>query len=120
MKRVHLVALSSLLLIGVLTIAGCQDRTRISKILENPDRYANTSVQVAGRVTKTYGVNLIIAEAGAYQLDDGSGKIWVISKNGLPREGSEVGLRGMVSGGVKLIGQTFGTVIREDERKTRE
>ena len=119
MKRMNLIVMSAILLIGMVLIAGCQDRTKISKILGDPDRYMNDTVQIAGKVTKAYGVNLIIAEAGAYEVDDGSGKIWVLSKTGMPEEGSEVGLKGKVSGGIKLMGQTFGTVIREDERKTR-
>lgn len=91
----------------------------ISSILERPDKYMSKDVIVAGRVAKTYEVNLFITEAGAYQLDDGSGRIWVITKTGVPSEGTEVGLKGEVSGGVKLLGETFGAVVHEHDRRTR-
>jgi hypothetical protein len=31
---------------------------------------------------------------GAFQLDDGTGTIWVVSTRGVPREGARVGVRG--------------------------
>jgi hypothetical protein len=120
MKRTYLILLTLLLLISVFTIAGCKTkRTMISSILQQPDRYLNSDVAVAGRVTETHTVNLFIAEAGAYKLDDGSGTIWVITKTGVPQRGDEIGLTGKVDGGVKLLGETFGCVIREQERRRR-
>ena len=120
MKRTHLIILAILLAICALLVTGCKaKRTMISSILERPDHYYNKDITVAGRVVKTYAVNLFIAEAGAYQIDDGSGKIWVITKTGVPQEGSEVGLKGKIDGGVKLLGEKFGCVIREHERRYR-
>lgn len=120
MRRLLSIVLIAVLTISILLLAGCkQKRTMISDILEKRDKYFDKEVIVAGRVTKTYGVNLFIAEAGAYELDDGSGKVWVITKVGTPQEGDEVGLKGIVSGGVKLGGETFGAVIRERERRSR-
>ncbi len=108
------------MLISALLIVGCnQKRTMINWILQNPDKYFNKEVIVAGQVRETHGVNLYIAEAGAYQIDDGSGLIWVITKTGLPMQGDEVGLKGRVDGGVKLFGERFGVVIQEHERRTR-
>ncbi len=118
MKRISLVILAVLLAVGGLMVAGCKgDRIMISKILERPDYYRDRDVVVAGRVTETHAVNLFIAEAGAYQLDDGSGKIWVITKTGVPERGDELGVKGRVDGGVKLFGESFGSVIRETERR---
>ena len=105
--------------LSVLAVAGCTNRTKISSIFERPDHYFGRDVAVAGRVTETHALNLIIAEAGVYQLDDGSGKIWVITKTGVPEKGDEVGLKGKVDGGVKLFGEKFGAVIREQERRWR-
>lgn len=120
MKRVHWIALALLMLISVFSVTGCKDkRTMISKILERPDKYVGHEVKIAGEVTKTYSVNLILAEAGAYQIDDGSGKIWVVTRTGVPREGAKVGLRGDVSSGLKIAGQLFGAVIQEQERRYR-
>jgi hypothetical protein len=120
MKRTPLLILAALTLIAALMLAGCEDkRTRISSILERPEKYMNDDVIVAGKVTDTYSVNLFIAEAGAYRLDDGTGKIWILTRTGVPEEGTEVGLKGEVTGGVKIMGESFGAVVKERERKTR-
>lgn len=121
MKRVSLIVFAATLMLAALCIVGCQNNTtRISRILENPDRYVDRDVQIAGVVTKSYGIDIIIAEAGAYQVDDGSGKIWVRTRNGAPREDAKVWVKGSVSRGVKLKGDTFGAIIREKERRTRD
>lgn len=120
MNRIRWICLAAALIFSMLIVNGCKDeRTMINKILERPDKYVGKEVKIGGEVTKSYSVNLILAEAGAYQVDDGSGKIWVITKTGVPREGSLVGLKGDVSSGMKLLGQTFGAVVREEERKTK-
>ena len=106
--------------VALLAVAGCRDnRTSIGRILENPDRYLDREVTVAGEVTKVYSAPLIIAEPGIYQIDDGTGLIWVITKYGTPRVGSEVGLKGIVESPIKLLGEHIGAVIREERRKTR-
>ena len=117
MKKSQLLIVATFLLIAVL-VAGCTDHTRIASILNNPNDYIGKEVVIAGTVTRTYGVNLIIAEAGAYQVDDGSGKIWVFTKSSVPSEGTKIGLKGMVSDKIELLGQTLTAVIQEKERRT--
>ncbi|MHB9131784.1 MAG: hypothetical protein ACYDBB_11935 [Armatimonadota bacterium] len=117
MSNKHLFLMAALLTITIL-VAGCTDRTRIAKILDNPDLYLNKEVTIAGTITKTYKVDLIIAETGAYQVDDGSGKIWVITRSSVPSEGTKVGLKGTVSDKINLFGQTITVVIREKDRRT--
>lgn len=118
MRMKYLLSLLALLSITIL-IAGCSDRTKISKILNNPDQYVNKEVTIAGTITKTYSVNLIITEAGAYQVDDGSGKIWVITKTSVPKEGTKVGLTGTVSDKINLLGLATGVVIEEKDRRVK-
>lgn len=119
MKRTHLTILAVMLIVATVVLAGCSNRTKISSILDSPDRYMNREVLIGGTITKTYAVNLIIAEPGAYQVDDGTGKIWVTTQNGVPQEGRTVGVKGTVTSGLKVGGQTFGTVLRETERQTK-
>jgi hypothetical protein len=121
MKRTVVLILISLIAAGALFIAGCKnnDRTMISSILERPDKYMDRNVYIGGEVMRTYSVNLVIAEAGAYQIDDGSGKIWVITRTGVPREGAKVGLKGRVDTGIKIGREVFGAVVREEERRTK-
>lgn len=100
-------------------MAGCKDtkRTSISSILQRPETYIDRPVILAGEVTKVYAVNLLIAEAGAYQIDDGTGKIWVITRTGVPKVGSKVGLKGRVSNGARLGKEVVGAVIKEGEHR---
>lgn len=121
MKKTIFVILAVILAFGSFTLSGCKDndRIKISSILNKPDKYVDHEVTVAGEVTKRYEVDLFITEAGAYQIDDGTGKIWVITKTGVPKEGVKVGLKGTVSSGFKLGRDVFGAVIKENERRTR-
>jgi hypothetical protein len=120
MKRTHLVILAVVLIVTVVALSGCgQGRTRISDILNNPNKYMGREVLVGGTVTKTYEVSVVIAELGAYQIDDGTGKIWVTTQTGVPQEGRTVGVKATVSSGFRLAGETVGVVLREIERQTK-
>lgn len=118
MSRTHLIVLTLALLAAALLLAGCKDnRTRISAILGHPEEFADREVMIGGMVTKTYAADLVITEAGAYQVDDGTGKIWVLTKNGVPEKGRRVALKGTVASGLKIAGESLGAVLREVERR---
>jgi hypothetical protein len=108
--------LSSLLLASVLVLTACPSRTEIGKINSDPDRYFNKEVGVAGTVTDSYGVPFV---GGAYRIDDGTGKIWVVSERGVPSKGSRVGVKGRVLSGLTFGGRTFGTAVQESDRRIR-
>ncbi len=119
MNRRPLVRAGAVALLLVVGLAGCKDpRTKISSILGRPDQFAERTVVVGGDVTGSYAANLIFAEAGAYQVDDGTGKIWVVTKNGVPEKGRRVVLKGTVAKGLKVAGESFGAVVREIERRS--
>lgn len=105
----------SLLLAGAVLLTACPSRTTISKINADPARYKNKEVGVVGRVTDSYG----IAGTGAYELDDGTGRIWVATTQGVPSRGSKVGVRGNVHTGFNLAGRSFGTIVEETGRKVQ-
>jgi hypothetical protein len=105
----------SLLLLGSLLLTACPQRETISKINADPGRYRNKEVGVAGTVTDSYGV----LGNGAYEIDDGTGKLWVITRRGVPSRGSHVGAKGRVYTGFSYGGRTFGTVIEESDRRAR-
>lgn len=120
MKQSILIFLAVLLALGVSLIVGCGSNiTKISKIVAQPNDYMGKTVEIAGTITKAYGVDLVISQAGAYQVDDGTGKIWVTTSTGEPAEGAKVWVKGSVARGVKILGQSFGAVIHESERKTK-
>jgi hypothetical protein len=84
-------------IILILAMSGCE-RKNINDILVDPSRYANQEVVVAGNVVRSVSV----LGAGAYELDDGTGKLWVVSKSGVPREGAKVLVTGTVKDGYNL------------------
>ncbi|BDI31014.1 hypothetical protein CCAX7_30650 [Capsulimonas corticalis] len=111
------------LLLGALAItalAGCGTHTdKVRDILDNPTRFADKDVTIAGEVTKVYELPLGISNLSAYRVNDDSGQIWVVSHAGAPSEGSKVGLKGRVRPEGKFAGSFLGSVIEEDQRRTR-
>lgn len=107
--------LSSLILIGTLILTACPQQETISKINADPGRYRNKEVGIAGNVTDSYGV----LGNGAYELDDGTGRIWVVTTRGVPTRGSRVGAKGKVYTGFSWAGRSFGTVLQETDRRAK-
>jgi hypothetical protein len=77
--------------------AGCA-ATTINTILAEPQRYNNREVTLKGGVVRSASV----LGHGAYELDDGTGRIWVVSKHGVPRRGAQVKTKGKVRDVVDL------------------
>ena len=103
------------LLGGILLLTACPSQTNIAKINANPDRYRNKEVGIAGRVTDSYGV----LGAGAYEIDDGTGRMWVATRTGVPSKGARVGAKGYIHSGFSFAGRNFGTVLEETDRRSR-
>ena len=80
-----------------LVMSGCEQKT-INDIRADPSRYANKEVSVVGTVTRSYSV----LGRGAYEIDDGTGKLWIVSESGVPREGAKVGVKGTIRDGFNL------------------
>ncbi|HYO64069.1 MAG TPA: hypothetical protein VER08_10595 [Pyrinomonadaceae bacterium] len=117
MRSRRATVLLTALLVSVLFLTACPSRTNISKINADPDRYRDKEVAVAGTVRESYGASFV---GGAYELDDGTGRIWVISqRRGVPTRGSQVGVKGRVYNGLTFGGRNFGTVIQESDRRSR-
>jgi hypothetical protein len=106
--------ISLLILPAALLLTGCGS-TRIGRILADPARYQNRNVTVEGRVTNVVGAFV----AGVYEVEDESGKIYVLSSRGVPTKGARVKVEGNVTPGVNVMGRSFGTTIRESNHKVR-
>jgi len=109
-KKNVLVVVSSLLIVFLL---GCPQQKKIGEINRDPQRYVNKDIAVKGTVTNSFSALV----TGAYELDDGTGKLWVLSNGGVPSKGTRVGVRGNIETGFALGGRSFGTILREKERK---
>ena len=104
-----------LTVVAGLLLSAC-GATRIARINSDPTRYQNRSVKVEGTVTNAFGA----LGTGGYQVDDGTGKIFVISAgSGVPSKGSRVSVNGRVQSGATIMGKSFGTSIRESSHKVK-
>jgi hypothetical protein len=63
--------------------------------MADPSRYSDKNVRVEGQVTESYSV----LGKGAYQIDDGTGRLWVVSTKGVPRKGARVSTKGKIKDG---------------------
>lgn len=92
----------------VLFLTSCERKT-INQIMADPQRYANKEVGVAGTVVKSFSV----MGNGVYQIDDGTGKLWVVSHTGVPREGARVAVKGKIRDGYNF--GDLGSVLKLPE-----
>ncbi len=84
-------ALWAAILFTVLIVSGCEQKS-INEIKADPSRYANREVTVVGSVVRSFSV----LGRGAYEIDDGTGKLWVVSETGVPREGAKIAVTGTI------------------------
>ena len=103
------------LLSGTILLTACPSQTNIARINADPGRYRGKEVGIVGTVTNSYGV----MGQGAYEIDDGTGRIWVATTRGVPARGSHVGAKGYVHSGFSWAGRSYGTVLEERDRRSR-
>jgi hypothetical protein len=84
--------------------------TKIADVNHDPGRYAGKEITISGRVSTSVG----IFKQGAFEVDDGTGKMWVLSDQfGVPAQDASVKVTGTVESGATIAGQPFGTILRE-------
>ena len=100
---------------ALLGLAGCKGATTpIRTLLDDPARFDGKEVSIAGEVTEAIGA----LGYGAYQLDDGTGKLIVVSKQGgAPRQGARVGVEGTFHSAFTLGTETAAALV-ESRRTT--
>ena len=91
-------------------------KTTINKINADPSRYHNKKVSIVGTVTDSYG----IMGQGAYEIDDGTGRMWVIADRTVPAKGARVEAKGHIITGFVFSGRNMGTVLQESGRKAKD
>lgn len=106
---------SLFLLASALFLMGCPSQTTVNKVNGDPARYRNKEVLIVGTVTNSFGA----AGFGAYELDDETGKIWVLTKRGTPSKGVRVGAVGRYVQGLNWGGRNYGSALEETDRKVR-
>jgi hypothetical protein len=97
----------------LILLAACRGTMPIAKLLDDPARYDGEKVRIAGRVT---GFSVGALGHGAYQVNDGTGTLPVVSdQGGTPREGARVGVEGIFRS-VFTFGDRSGAVLLERNR----
>ena len=89
--------LVAVLVAGSVFAAACGG-TSIRKITADPSRYRTNEVKISGEVLDSYS----IGSRGVYHIDDGTGRIWIYSDNGVPRKGAQVSVWGTIREAVNL------------------
>jgi|RhiMethySRZTD1v2_1073278.scaffolds.fasta_scaffold3804672_1 hypothetical protein len=117
-KRINFVTAACVL---ALLLTAC-DTLKISEITSDPGRFQGKDVTVAGRVTSlSVGLSVGTHGAGLYQIDDGTGKLVVLSETrGAPAEGTYVGVKGRIIPTFTFMGKSYVTVLRESDRRAEK
>src|SRR5258707_483718 len=98
----------------LLLVRSCAGVTPIKTLMDDPTRFDDKTVRVVGEVGESVGALGI----GAYQLNDSTGTISVVSESGgARRSGAHVGVEGTFRA-VYTLGPRSGAVIVEKRRFT--
>ena len=108
-RRTIWMILAGVVLVAFVFSTGCAVRS-INQIMADPQRYANKEVGIKGEVTESYSV----VGHGAYRVDDGTGRLWVVSDKGVPRKGAKIVARGTIKDAYNF--GDLGSLIKLPER----
>src|SRR5262249_42413957 len=105
-RKVLLTAALSLALI----LVACTPHASIADLTRDPGHYTGKDVTITGQATDVFGG----LGQGLFQVDDGTGKIWVLSQNyGLPASNAKVSVTGQLQQGISVGGRNFGVLFRQ-------
>jgi hypothetical protein len=114
LRRGSSVVFAAAIVAMTLLLTACPQGRSISQIQADPGRYQNKEVAIRGTVVSSWGA----LGTGMYQIDDGTGRMWVMSERfGVPGKGARVGVAGTVVPTVSMGGRSFATVLRETQRR---
>lgn len=100
---------AALLGVAAISLSGCSRTIRIRDLLDRPQEYDGKTVQVEGTVTQSAGV----LGTGAYEIDDGTGRIYVVARGGgVPREGAKTRAKGRFESVFNLLGRTLAAIVQ--------
>lgn len=103
--------ISTVLLLFLVLLFACAASTRISDIRRESRRYHDRIVTVSGVVKNT--ITLPMLGIGVYQIDDGTGTLWVKPEGRIPFKGDRVTATGKIKVGLTISGRSFGIILIE-------
>ena len=105
-RRARASLLFGMVLVG---LTGCSRTIHISDLLARPQEYSGKTVEVEGTVTQSLGV----LGNGAYEIDDGTGKIFVIARGqGVPGQGAKTKAKGRFESVFSFLGRTVAAIVQ--------
>jgi hypothetical protein len=120
-RTVKIFAVGVIAIVALLA-AACPKRTTIAELQRNPGRFNGKDVTIAGVVRSTYGGGIpgTSMGGGIYEIDDGTGTMWVIAQDNPPNKGAEIAVSGTYGNVASWNGRNYGTGIVENERHYRK
>lgn len=101
-----------------LACASVPGRPAIQQVQQQPGRFADRTVTIAGTVTTSWGVPMV--GLNVYRVDDGTGEITVVADGRrLPGRGERVEVRGRVEDVAVIGGRPLGLHLREQHVRYR-
>lgn len=98
--------------VGMFLLVGCPTQASVADINRDPGRFAGKDVSIHGTVSDAFGA----LGNGVFQIDDGSGRMWVYSQNfGVPGNGVKISVVGRIEQGFAFGGRNFGVILRQTE-----
>ena len=100
------------LAVALILLAGCASTTPIGDLLSNSSKYNGKTVRIKGEVTKSVGALV----AGAYQVNDNTGTLTVVSEgNSPPPQGTKIGVKGIFQA-LLTLGSKSLAILKEESR----
>ena len=105
-RRVRTGLMLALVLVGS---SACSRTIHIKDLLDRPQEYDGKTVEVEGTVTQSAGV----LGTGAFEIDDGTGRIFVIARGqGVPRQGAKTKAQGRFESVFSFLGRTIAAIVQ--------
>ena len=96
-------------------LAACSRSESLESINRDPGRFQGKEITVAGRVVNWFAVMGV----GAFELDDGTGRLWVFSDHyGVPGQGDPITVTGTIQQGFSFGGRNFATILKETRARS--
>ncbi len=100
-------------LILLILLIQCAASVRIGDIKNTPSRFHDKKVTISGTIDET--ITLPILGIAVYQLNDGTGTIWIKPKEMTHEKGEHVRVTGKLKVGVTISGKSFGLILIESK-----
>jgi len=103
------------LMIPILT---CAFSTPVADIKDDPNKFHDKQITVSGTVTET--ITIPILGLGLWELDDGTGTIWVKPAGDVPSKGERKSVTGTIKVGMTISNRTFGLILIEKSQQIQQ